>query len=191
MPFRQMLFDVMYRLGRPIWDTPPPEQLRESIEGDDALPPGHALDVGCGTGTNVLYLASHGWRATGVDFSAAAIARAQRDARAISGATFLRGDVTRLSRLSIATPIDLVLDMGCYHSLPADAKLAYVAELAAVMTSGTPLMMWEGIGIKPGEIAEAFSRDFTIERSEPKTFTVNRMKLRHTITAHWYWLRRR
>lgn len=189
--WRHLQFDILYRLGRPIWDTPPPEELRDAIEGDDALLPGHALDVGCGTGTNVRYLASHGWQATGVDFSAAAIRRATRDATNIRGATFLEGDVTRLSQLPLAKPIDLVLDMGCYHSLPEDAKPVYVAELAAVMEPGTPLMMWEGIRIKPGEIPDAFGGDFTIERTEPKNFTINRMKLRHTIPAHWYWLRRR
>ena len=57
MTWRQTMFDVQYRLGRPIWDTPPPDQLRDAIEGPDRLPAGHALDVGCGTGTNVTYLA--------------------------------------------------------------------------------------------------------------------------------------
>jgi hypothetical protein len=58
MDWRHTTFDLQYRLGRPIWDTPPPEQLREAIEGEHRLPPGHALDVVCGTGTNVVYLAN-------------------------------------------------------------------------------------------------------------------------------------
>jgi SAM-dependent methyltransferase len=191
MNWRHLQFDLLYRLGRPIWDTPPQPQLRDAIEGEHALPPGHALDVGCGTGANVTYLARHGWRATGVDFSAAAITRARRYAENAAGATFLQGDVTQLSQLDIARPIDLVLDMGCYHALPAEAKPVYVAELAAVMESGTPLMMWQGVRLKPGEIPDAFHHDFDIERTEPKSFTINRKLLRHTITGYWYWLRRR
>lgn len=191
MNWRHILFDVLYQLGRPIWDTPPPEQLREAIEGANALPPGHALDVGCGTGTNVIYLARHGWRATGVDFAAAAIQRARRSAGRIDGATFLEGDVTKLSTLQISQPIDLVLDMGCYHALPDHAKPTYVAELAAVVKTGTPLMMWEGIRMKPGEIPEVFSPYFDIERIERKDFAIRRKLLRHNITGHWYWLRRR
>lgn len=191
MTWRQTMFDVQYRLGRPIWDTPPPEQLRDAIEGPDRLPVGHALDVGCGTGTNVTYLAQHGWNATGVDFSAAAIQRARHDTRNLSGVTFLQGDVTRLSHLPIDTPVDLVLDMGCYHALSEDAKPVYVAELAAITTPGTPVMMWEGIRLKPGEIPDAFTPYFDIERTEPKDFVIRRKLLRHTIPAHWYQLRRR
>ena len=188
---RHLLFDTLYRLGRPIWDTPPPEELRDAIEGPNAIPPGHALDVGCGTGTNVIYLAQHGWQATGVDFSAAAIRKARTNAHGVPGANFIEGDVTKLSHLDIGRPIDLVIDMGTYHSLPDNAKPTYVAELADVMEPGTPLMMWQGIRLKPGEIPQAFGRDFIIERTKPKDFIIKRKMLRHTITAEWYWVRRR
>ena len=82
------------------------------------MPPGHALHVGCGTSPNVASLAQHGWQATGVDFSAAAIRKARRQANGIDGATFIEGDVTKLSRLPISRPITLVIGMGTYHSLP-------------------------------------------------------------------------
>ena len=48
-------------------------QLEElPVEGDGALGPGTALDLGCGTGDNSIYLAKHGWHVTGVDFVAKA-----------------------------------------------------------------------------------------------------------------------
>jgi thioredoxin reductase/SAM-dependent methyltransferase len=40
------------------------------------LAPGSALDVGSGEGGDVVWLAEHGWRATGVDVSATAVRRA-------------------------------------------------------------------------------------------------------------------
>lgn len=44
------------------------------------LPVGRSLDFGCGEGADVLWLASKGWKASGVDISATAVKRAQADA---------------------------------------------------------------------------------------------------------------
>jgi SAM-dependent methyltransferase len=54
----------------------------ELLEAELAsLPPGRALDLGCGTGRAAIWLARRGWRATGVDFSETALelARASGD----------------------------------------------------------------------------------------------------------------
>lgn len=78
MSLRRWFFDLRYLRGRAPWDTgvTPPEVV-DLIEGA-RLPPGRALDLGCGTGTNTIYLARHGWEVVGVDFSAVAIRRARR-----------------------------------------------------------------------------------------------------------------
>ncbi len=189
--WRRLIIDTIYRLGTPPWDTPPPEELTAIIEGTDALAPGNALDIGCGSGANVIYLAKHGWRATGVDFSPVAIGIARDAARGVPEAHFIEGDATKLSQLDIAQPIDLAIDMGGYHSLPHDAKPVYVEQLAALLRPGTPLLMWQGIGLKPGEIPDAFGHDFVIEDSKPKDFVIKRKLLRHKVDGHFYWLRRR
>lgn len=45
-----------------------------------SLPPGRALDLGCGEGGDVLWLAGEGWDVTGVDLSVTAITRGSRAA---------------------------------------------------------------------------------------------------------------
>ncbi|MGG7308934.1 class I SAM-dependent methyltransferase [Curtobacterium sp. AB451] len=45
-----------------------------------SLPPGRALDLGCGEGGDVLWLAGQGWDVTGVDLSVTAITRGSRAA---------------------------------------------------------------------------------------------------------------
>jgi 2-polyprenyl-3-methyl-5-hydroxy-6-metoxy-1,4-benzoquinol methylase len=47
------------------------------------IPPGRALDAGCGHGADALWLALRGWRVTAVDFSAAALAQGRAMAEAL------------------------------------------------------------------------------------------------------------
>ena len=109
-------FERAYRRGRTPWDTGVTPQ--EVVEEASAMEPGRALDLGCGTGTNVLWLAQHGWTAVGVDRSPIAIESARRRADWTSGAMFVEGDVTRLAELQVDGPFDLILDIGCFHGLP-------------------------------------------------------------------------
>src|SRR5574340_1040746 len=117
---QRILFDIRY-LFRPPWDTriSPPELL-DYIGSHRA---GAALDLGCGTGTNVLTLAAAGWNTSGVDFSRLAICLARRRLRQ-SGlrARLMAADVTR--PLPLAETYDLVLDIGCFYSMSNWAVLS-------------------------------------------------------------------
>jgi SAM-dependent methyltransferase len=115
-----LFYQAAYLLGFKPWDTgvSPPE-LVEVVEGPEALPPGRALDIGCGTGTNSVYMARHGWEVTGVDLVGRAIAMARRKAAAAGiSPTFIQGDVTRLDELDVGAGYGLLLDIGCFHGIP-------------------------------------------------------------------------
>ena len=94
----QLVYRVIYRLGLIVWRrAAPPAELVTLIEGPNALPVGRALDLGCGTGTDTIYLAAHHWDVTGVDMVPKALAIARRNATAAGVAPhFVEGDVTRL-----------------------------------------------------------------------------------------------
>ncbi|MEV4077455.1 class I SAM-dependent methyltransferase [Nonomuraea fuscirosea] len=65
--------------------TPP--ELVALTEGPRRLPPGRALELGYGTGTNALYFARHGWDVTAVDLIDRAVERARQKA-AETGAAY-------------------------------------------------------------------------------------------------------
>ncbi|MFJ2770973.1 SAM-dependent methyltransferase [Streptomyces sp. NPDC087300] len=72
------------------WDTvytdrPAPADPRPNarlVETVTALPPGDALDLGCGGGGDALWLAEQGWQVTALDVSAVATAALTEKARA-------------------------------------------------------------------------------------------------------------
>ena len=67
---KKLLFDIWYRFTKPPWmiDQAQPD-LIEAVEKGKIRGP-TILDVGWGCGANAIYLASHGFEVTGVDFSA-------------------------------------------------------------------------------------------------------------------------
>ena len=60
------------------------------------LTPGSVIDLGCGEGGDVLWLAEQGWQAHGLDISSTAVgrARAEADARGLEGASFTVTDLS-------------------------------------------------------------------------------------------------
>ena len=56
-------YEVMYKRFRAPWEIGPREELVTLVE-DGALPPCRAIDLGCGSGANAIYLAQHGFDVT-------------------------------------------------------------------------------------------------------------------------------
>jgi cyclopropane fatty-acyl-phospholipid synthase-like methyltransferase len=169
---RQLLFKTFYRLGFVPWDGHPlATSLRSLIEGDGALPPGTALDLGCGTGDNSIYLAKHGWQVTGVDFVAKAVdkARAKAEANKVT-VSFARADVTRLSTEGVGSNFGLIVDNGCLHGMSPEDRDAYVREVTAVAAPDARLLLVEFVtggsygvpGIDPDEVKKRFAADWTL-----------------------------
>ena len=168
---KRWLFEWRYWRGRTPWDTQltPPEV----IEFLESASPGRALDLGCGTGTNAMMLAQHGWQVTGVDFSARAIRRARRKAqRANLAIDFRLGDVADLSDLT--GPYDYALDIGCLHALDPPDQKKYAAGLARLVRPGGRYMLysrlpqdWRGKswGLSVEQVNALFAPAFSVTRT--------------------------
>lgn len=127
--FRRLSFQYWY-FSQPPWDTgiSPPELL-EFIEKHE---PGRAIDIGCGTGTNMITLAKAGWQVTGVDFAPRAIKLArQKLKRTGIQAEMSVSDATKLS--GITGPFDFALDLGCFHGISKNGQAKYLDQLKRIL----------------------------------------------------------
>jgi len=189
--WRRLFYSLWYYFHPP-WDTgiTPPEVV-EAIEGANALPPGRALDLGCGTGTNSLYLARHGWQVVAVDFARTAIRKARRKAQQAGvSVDFRAADVTRLDFLE--PPFDLALDIGCFHTLDAEGRSRYRDQLCRLLRPGARFMLYAfgprqgpvgDIGVTAQEVRQLFEPDFRLLRMEGGTDPSGP-------SAIWYWWER-
>ncbi len=135
----QRLFFQFSYFQKPPWDTgiSPPE-LIQFIESH---PPGRAIDIGCGTGTNVITLARSGWTVTGVDFAPRAIHLARKKIRSAQVEAKLSvNDATKLH--GITGPFELALDIGCFHSLSRDGQEKYLEQLDRILATGGFWLMY-------------------------------------------------
>ena len=193
-------FAEHYRTGRTPWDTrqTPPEVHAFWASGRLA-PSGTALDLGCGPGTNVLFLARLGLHAVGVDYVLTPLLTGQArvhaaDPQAAARVHFVQGDVTRLPFAGVGAAY--VLDVGCFHSLPLEYRDAYVAGLAANLVPGAWFQMYafdrvaaladdperSFRGLEEGEAAARFGPHFEIIAIEVATPDPHPCK--------WYLMRR-
>lgn len=198
----QQRFTQMYLEGQTPWDSgiSPPELLA-AIQGPTALPPGRALDVGCGTGTNCLTLAMLGWQVVGVDFAAPAIAQAQAKATQVQAqvtqaggrVTFLVADVTCLASPSPDARMDLILDLGCLNGIPREQRPAYAQVMAQQAAPGALFLLYAHLphldgsgplGSTPDELDALLAKDFQLEQRVMGQAPQGGESM-------WNWLRRR
>ncbi|MGI0131428.1 MAG: class I SAM-dependent methyltransferase [Thermoplasmata archaeon] len=159
------------------WFSPKPSPWVVSAVEDRWLKRGSAvLDVGCGAGTNVLWLGSHGFRATGVDVAPSAVRAA------ISRAVRARVSVHFQAADALALPFargtfTAGMDSGCFHTLPTRLREPYAREIARVLHPASPfLLTWVpreetrkfGPPHRPSveEVASVFEPYFVIEATQ-------------------------
>ena len=144
--FTQQFWDERYAGSTRVWSGKPNQRLVEQVSG---LEPGRALDVGCGEGADVVWLAQHGWLAAGVDVSQVAIDRAAAHAAELGVAdrtTWARVDV--VGGQPVPGGMDLVTAAYLHPPLNLFAQ-TYDAVAGAVRPGGTLLV----VGHHPADAA--------------------------------------
>lgn len=174
------MYELMYRYSFvPIpYDVGPRDELVGLVE-NGRIKPCRAIDLGCGTASNVVYLAQHGFDVTGVDFSPAAINMGRARARdAGVEVTFIEDDLTNLHHAN--GTFDLLVDYGTLDDLAPPHRDLYMKNVMALTHRKSLFLLycfewktrwWEhllafmgAMAIEPGEVQRRFGEFFTIER---------------------------
>jgi len=139
-----------YREGNVPWDTGRPSSELQRVFGQHSIPPGRALDVGCGTGASSVWLAEQGFEVTGVDAAPLAVERAKERAREAGvSARFLAADVLNLPAPD--RPFSFFFDRGCYHAVRRGAPDAYARAIAGQLADGAVGLILAGNAREPHE----------------------------------------
>ena len=112
------------------WDSGKPDVHLSRFIEDSKIAPCKTLEVGCGTGTNAVWLAGHGFEVVGLDISPVAIERAKEKASAAGvNCQFLAADFMK-DRVP-GGPFGLIFDRGCFHVFDEPRKQAQCARQVA------------------------------------------------------------
>jgi len=137
-----------YASGDMPWDTGEADEHLVAFVSGSGVVPGPALEVGCGTGTNALWLAQRGFDVLGVDVSPLAIDQARArlstpapaPAPASAPAPRCRFEVRDFLGAPPAGSFSLVFDRGCFHVFDdAEDRARFAARVAEVLA---PDGMW-------------------------------------------------
>ena len=177
-------FDRVYQGGISPWgDLRIPPEVKALAKGREGQ---RSKELGCGLGRFSRWLSGQGLLATGVDFSAIAIAKARARGAGLSGLHYDVADVTALPDLG--GPFAMAFDVGCFHCLPPEGQRAYAFSLSGQLCREAPVLIWAldqspfNPALNPSTLAAALAPYFTLERATPSR--------RRLAASHWYHLSR-
>ena len=121
-------------LARIPWNSDKPDQELIELIDSKKIIPGYVFDVGCGTGTDAIYLASKGANVTGIDISHEAIRIAEDKAeKAAVKVTFMAGDF--LDTEFENERFDFVNDRGFFHIISPSRREEFAAKVSRILES--------------------------------------------------------
>ena len=136
-------WDERYQLGDTPWDSGAPSAELVRVLDEFEIPHGTALELGCGSGTNAVYLAQQGFSVTGVDCSETALnAARQKGADARVAVEWIAADVQSFG--AGRQPVELLFDRGCYHCCRRVDLAGYLQTQRNVTQPGTWCLVLAG-----------------------------------------------
>jgi SAM-dependent methyltransferase len=132
-----------YAEGDMPWDMGFPSRELTRVLDDGQIVGHTVLELGCGSGTNSVFLAERGFQVAGVDVAPLAIERARElaDRKSVQ-VEWIVGDVCNLPRLG--KTFDVIFDRGCYHCVRRDNLQGYLQTLEKCTHPGSQYVLLAG-----------------------------------------------
>ncbi len=144
------------------WTTGIPDPFLVSLITNGTIKPCRALDIGCETGNESIYLAQNGFKVTGIDLSEKAIEEATSRATLLSLNLELSvGDFLEL--LPGETIYEFAIDRRMFHFLDPEERPLYIEKLDALLTPKAFFLINVSSEFEKSTNRYQFSKDALIE----------------------------
>ena len=162
--------------------------------------PGRAIDIGCGSGVDSVYLAERGWDVTSLDFVSDALAMTQaRAQRAKVSVTTVHADILEWDAPRDA--FDLVVDIGCLHSKTGAARRIHRDQVVKMLKPGGDYLLlhfekrhlldWSPIGPRRrrrADVLKLFAPPLVEQQFVRKAMNSPNILMGRTMSSITYWL---
>ena len=119
-------FQDRYQSGNTPWELGRPDKDLIELVQNRPVPASRALEIGCGTGHNSIWLAKMGFATVGIDMSSLAIEQARKNAE--HAAVQVRFECMDFIKDALdENPFGFAFDRGCFHTMDSDLDRALFA----------------------------------------------------------------
>jgi len=141
-------WDETYKKGQTPWDSGTPCSELVRLLEEEIISPCQALDLGCGTGTNAIYLSQLGFDVTAVDISQVAIDKAR--GRVAAAGVSVNLMIVKLPGIFLPGKVfDFVFDRGCFHAIETNERRLYAEMLKEITKEGSIFLLLTGNAREP------------------------------------------
>lgn len=161
----------IYRTESPGWEMNRPAPALEEMLPRIKLPKSRVLVLGCGSGNDAAFFASHGHVVTAVDFSEEAISRAKEKYGHLKDLEFIQKDVFKIGH-EWNESFDLVFEHTCYCAIDPAKR-------------NDLIRLWKRLLVPGGQLMGVF---FAMERRSAPPFGGTEWELRERLRKSFQFL---
>lgn len=168
------------------WDTGEPAPELVEYFGTREKLPARALEIGCGTGTNAIWMAQKGVKVVATDVAPKAIAMATEKATkaGVADVQFVVEDILQKNAVPPES-VDFAFDRGVFHVMEPDSRRVFAQRVAEALADDGYWLCLAGCAdevrenmnegppqLKAQEVIDVVEKYFELHKLERSTFSI-------------------